>query len=79
MNKLKKHTSRKFRPDGFNIGININEDAGQTILHCHIHIIPRYKMMPKIREVKTSSLYTKLTYAQPKHVRHLSLVTTTGY
>ena len=26
---------------GFNIGINIGKDAGQTIFHCHIHIIPR--------------------------------------
>ena len=27
--------------NGFNIGMNIGEDAGQTIFHCHIHIIPR--------------------------------------
>jgi diadenosine tetraphosphate (Ap4A) HIT family hydrolase/5-methylcytosine-specific restriction endonuclease McrA len=26
---------------GFNVGINIGEDAGQTIFHCHIHLIPR--------------------------------------
>lgn len=26
---------------GFNIGVNDGEDAGQTILHCHIHLIPR--------------------------------------
>ena len=26
---------------GFNIGMNIGEDAGQTVFHCHIHIIPR--------------------------------------
>jgi ATP adenylyltransferase len=26
---------------GFNIGINVGEDAGQTIFHCHIHLIPR--------------------------------------
>ena len=26
---------------GFNIGINDGEDAGQTIMHCHIHLIPR--------------------------------------
>ena len=26
---------------GFNIGMNIGDDAGQTIFHCHIHIIPR--------------------------------------
>jgi ATP adenylyltransferase len=26
---------------GFNVGINIGEEAGQTIFHCHIHLIPR--------------------------------------
>lgn len=26
----------------FNIGVNCGEAAGQTIMHCHIHIIPRY-------------------------------------
>ena len=28
---------------GFNIGINCGEDAGQTVFHCHIHLIPRRK------------------------------------
>jgi diadenosine tetraphosphate (Ap4A) HIT family hydrolase len=28
---------------GFNIGINVGEVAGQTIFHCHIHLIPRRK------------------------------------
>lgn len=32
----------KFNPAGFNIGVNINDAAGQTIPHVHIHIIPRY-------------------------------------
>jgi diadenosine tetraphosphate (Ap4A) HIT family hydrolase len=27
--------------DGFNIGINNGASAGQTIYHCHIHLIPR--------------------------------------
>ena len=27
--------------DGFNIGMNSGESAGQTIFHCHIHFIPR--------------------------------------
>ncbi len=26
---------------GFNIGVNIGKDAGQSIMHCHIHLIPR--------------------------------------
>jgi len=33
----------KYKPDGYNIGINCGEAAGQSIMHCHIHIIPRYK------------------------------------
>jgi ATP adenylyltransferase len=28
---------------GFNIGMNSGEDAGQTIFHCHLHLIPRRK------------------------------------
>ena len=28
---------------GFNIGMNIGKDAGQSIMHCHIHLIPRRK------------------------------------
>lgn len=29
-------------PNGFNIGINVGEAAGQTVMHLHIHLIPRY-------------------------------------
>jgi len=29
--------------DGFNIGMNCGETAGQTIFHCHVHLIPRRK------------------------------------
>jgi superfamily II DNA or RNA helicase/diadenosine tetraphosphate (Ap4A) HIT family hydrolase len=29
-------------PDGYNIGINIGPAAGQTVVHLHIHVIPRY-------------------------------------
>ena len=27
--------------DGFNIGINVGETAGQTVFHVHVHLIPR--------------------------------------
>ena len=28
---------------GFNIGINDGTDSGQTVMHCHVHLIPRRK------------------------------------
>ncbi|HUL41896.1 MAG TPA: HIT family protein [Burkholderiales bacterium] len=31
------------RPDGYNIGVNDGECAGQTIWHLHVHLIPRYR------------------------------------
>lgn len=31
-----------FSPDGYNIGFNAGEAAGQTVFHCHCHVIPRY-------------------------------------
>jgi len=27
----------------FNVGVNIGKDAGQSIMHCHVHLIPRRK------------------------------------
>lgn len=32
----------KYTPAGYNIGFNVGLAAGQTILHCHCHVIPRY-------------------------------------
>lgn len=43
LNSVKEIIQSKYKPDGFNIGININETAGQTISHVHIHLIPRYR------------------------------------
>ena len=42
LNNAKKILDKEFKPDGYNIGINVNKDAGQTIWHAHIHLIPRY-------------------------------------
>ena len=28
---------------GYNVGVNVGKDAGQSIMHCHIHLIPRRK------------------------------------
>jgi diadenosine tetraphosphate (Ap4A) HIT family hydrolase len=42
VNTVKQILMQKFNPVGFNVGINVNEVAGQTIPHAHIHLIPRY-------------------------------------
>lgn len=42
LNEVQEIILDKFSPDGFNVGININKSAGQTISHVHIHLIPRY-------------------------------------
>lgn len=42
MHTVKKRIDDEFKPDGYNIGINVGEAAGQTIFHLHIHMIPRY-------------------------------------
>lgn len=31
----------ELRPDGFNVGINDGTAAGQTVMHAHVHVIPR--------------------------------------
>ena len=34
---------KEYKPDGYNIGMNCGETAGQTVFHFHCHVIPRYK------------------------------------
>lgn len=43
MNKVKDLIQNRFNPDGFNIGLNVGEIAGQIVNHVHIHLIPRFK------------------------------------
>jgi len=42
VNRCKSIIEKRFNPDGFNVGINVNEVAGQSVFHVHIHLIPRY-------------------------------------
>lgn len=43
MRELKVKFDAELSPDGYNVGINVNEAAGQTVFHVHMHLIPRYK------------------------------------
>ena len=43
LDQAKKVTDQEFKPDSYNIGINDGAEAGQTVPHLHIHLIPRFK------------------------------------
>ena len=42
INQAKAWLEAKNSPDGYNIGMNCGEAAGQTVMHMHCHLIPRY-------------------------------------
>ena len=43
IDKAKTIIESRYSPTGYNIGINNGADAGQTIFHLHVHLIPRYR------------------------------------
>lgn len=43
LTEVKFYIDNIYKPDGYNIGFNIGEAAGQTVDHCHLHVIPRYE------------------------------------
>lgn len=42
LDEMKAKLDREHKPDGYNIGVNNGLAAGQTVMHLHIHLIPRY-------------------------------------
>lgn len=43
LRKGKELLDKQYSPDGYNFGVNCNECAGQSVMHVHMHLIPRYK------------------------------------
>lgn len=43
LRKGKELLDESYHPDGYNIGVNVGEWGGQTIMHLHVHLIPRYQ------------------------------------
>jgi diadenosine tetraphosphate (Ap4A) HIT family hydrolase len=39
---MKEKIDAENHPQGYNIGANCGEIAGQTVMHLHVHLIPRY-------------------------------------
>jgi diadenosine tetraphosphate (Ap4A) HIT family hydrolase len=42
LDRAKQHIEAEFRPDGYNIGVNVGRAGGQSRMHVHVHLIPRY-------------------------------------
>jgi diadenosine tetraphosphate (Ap4A) HIT family hydrolase len=42
VNLVRALLDERFSPDAYNLGVNAGKAAGQTILHTHLHVIPRY-------------------------------------
>ncbi len=40
--ELRETLRHELRPDGFNVGLNAGRAAGQTVMHVHVHLIPRW-------------------------------------
>ena len=40
---LTKYIDEKYNPNGYNVGLNCGAAAGQSVMHIHMHLIPRYK------------------------------------
>jgi diadenosine tetraphosphate (Ap4A) HIT family hydrolase len=43
LDEAKRLLTNRYSPDGYNVGINVREAAGQTIMHAHINLIPCFR------------------------------------
>jgi diadenosine tetraphosphate (Ap4A) HIT family hydrolase len=42
LHAARRRLDKSLMPAGYNIGVNVGPTAGQTVMHVHIHLIPRY-------------------------------------
>ena len=40
--EAKLHLDELYEPGGYNVGINVGATAGQSVMHLHVHLMPRY-------------------------------------
>ena len=50
--ELKPLLDRHYKPDGYTIGWNVGTAGGQSVVHSHLHIIPRYEEDNRSKDVK---------------------------
>jgi diadenosine tetraphosphate (Ap4A) HIT family hydrolase len=42
LREIQKAIHKQHSPDGYNIGVNVGKMGGQSRMHVHMHLIPRY-------------------------------------
>jgi len=42
LREIQASIQKEHSPDGYNIGVNVGKAAGQSRMHVHLHLIPRY-------------------------------------
>jgi diadenosine tetraphosphate (Ap4A) HIT family hydrolase len=42
LNEARRRIQAEHAPDGYNIGVNVGKAAGQSRMHVHVHLIPRF-------------------------------------
>lgn len=42
VDRVKADLDARLAPDGYNLGLNVGAAAGQTVMHLHLHVIPRH-------------------------------------
>lgn len=47
---------QQHHPDGYNLGLNCGEAAGQTVFHLHLHVLPRYAGQRPLNHAETDQL-----------------------
>lgn len=77
---VKQKIDERFHPDGYNIGINVNEAAGQSVFHVHMHLIPRYKGdVPNPKGGVRGVIPSKQSYCALPEKERISAVVKTQY
>ena len=54
---IAKQVVNNLNAKGFNLLVNTNEEAGQTVMHAHIHIIPRYDLSDSLNIIFNQNEY----------------------
>ena len=68
--RVKHFLDRKFQPGGYQICMNCYPIGGQSVLHAHVHIIPRYRGQQR-RQIFPTDKSSRWTHATPYNNPHV--------